>query len=876
MSYLLAHAQTIDEALRTMRSSRRGLLQKEIEKRRVQNGWNELSKEKPLSWKFILFHQIASPLILVLLVAAFASAFLREFIDAVVIIAAIVANTVIGFFQEFKANQTLNKLQSYIQPRALVIRDGKEVELQAREIVPGDILIFRLGDQITADTRILESFDLQVNESVLTGESLPIEKQTFKLGKGAVLAERTNMVYAGTMVVGGHGVGVVVSTGTQTEVGKIAGLLSATKETETPLQTQLARLARGIFWLVIMIVILLFMIGLATGREMFEMFEMSVALAVAAIPEGLVVSVTVVLAIGMRRILRRGSLVRRLVAAETLGSVSVICSDKTGTITEGKMRVVSVVTRDGIINAFDLRGKTHRGTMQRLLETIVFCNDAKFIDDPNGGEIRGNATERALLQFASEVGIDVQTLQRSFKRFADIPFDSSRKFMVVENQSDGAFRLSLKGASSVVLSFCDLSSELRRHWEKQVNDLAKQGLRLIAVATKIIHQKREHLTADNLFGFELLGLIALQDPLRSDAREQIAQAYRAGIRTVLVTGDHPLTAQTIAHQAGLPSENENIATGAELDQWSDADLLHRISRLRIFARVEPRHKIRIVNAWKERGEVVAMTGDGVNDAPALKAADIGIALGSGTDVAKSASDLVLLDNNLGTITAAVREGRVLFENIRKTTVYLLSDSFTEIILIAGSLFLGLPVPILPAQILWINLVADSFPNVGLTLEPGERDIMSLRPRARNEAVLNKDMMTIVFVIGIITDVLLFVLYLWLWNTIGDIGVIRSIMFAAVGIDSLIYVFAVKSFRKTIFQINPFSNLWLVLGVFIGFALMLLALLHPFFQSIFEVSPLGLSDWILLLMIALLKLIAIEVVKEIFIKYDVSTRKSVGV
>lgn len=852
-----AHSQSADEVLRSVRSSLRGLTQKEVAKHRVQSGLNELPKEKQQSWQIVLFHQLGSPLILVLFAAAFASAFLREFVDAGVIAAAIFINTVIGFFQEYKAGQTLAKLQTYIQPKAIVLRDGREIEISAREIVPGDILILRLGDQITADARLIESFDLQVNEAVLTGESLPIDKQTSKLEKGTVLAERTNIVYAGTMVVGGHGVGVVVATGLQTEIGKIAKLLSVTRETETPLQVQLSKLARGIFWFVITIVVVLFLIGLATGRGVFEMFEMSVALAVAAIPEGLAVSVTIVLAVGMRRILHRGSLVRRLVAAETLGSVSVICSDKTGTITEGNMRVVSVITKDD----------NDRVTRSHLLEAIVLCNDATSVS--------GNATDRALIKYAEDSGVDVMTLKKHH-RIADIPFDSSRKFMVVENVSDGAFRLSLKGASSAVLSFCNFSEEENRYWEKQVDNFAKQGFRLIAVATKIIRQKREHITGEDLFGFKFLGLVALQDPLRSDAREQISSASRAGIRTVIVTGDHPLTARTIAHQAGLPSEDENIATGLQLDEWSDDELAKRISRLRIFARVEPRHKIRIVNAWKERGEVVAMTGDGVNDAPALKAADIGIALGSGTDVAKSASDLVLLDNNLGTITAAVREGRILFDNIRKTAVYLLSDSFTEIILIAGSLILGLPIPILPAQILWINLVADSFPNAGLTLEPGEKDVMSLHPRPRDEAVLNKDMITIVFTIGIVTDVLLFVLYIWLWNTIGDISVVRSIMFAAVGIDSLIYVFAVKSFRKTIFQINPFSNPWLILGVLIGFALMLLALLHPFFQNIFEVSPLGLSDWILLLMIALLKLIAIEVIKEIFIKYGHTQRKSVGV
>jgi len=861
-SWILWHAQTFQEVIYDLRSSRHGLSKKDVLKRRDKYGWNELPKDKPLSVVSLLLHQVFNPLIFVLLIASIASSFLNEWVDAGVIFAAIFINTIIGFTQELKADRTLTHLQSLVQPRALVLRDGKEIEIQARELVPGDILLLHLGDQVTADARIIENFDLQINEAALTGESLPISKRIEKLKNGTVLAERTNMVYAGTMVVGGHCRAVVVATGFETEIGKIAVLLSKTIETKTPLQIQLARLAKWIFWLVLGIVVVLFVFGLFTGRGVFEMFEISVALAVAAIPEGLVVSVTIVLAIGMQKILRRGSLVRRLVAAETLGSVSVICSDKTGTLTEGNMRVVSVVTSDGIVDAFALRGQTHRGVMKHLLETIVLCNDAKFADGKDGEIIKGSATESSLLQFASDVGIDSNKLQKDFPRLADIPFDSARKYMVVENVSDGAFRLSLKGAPANVIDFCNLSREDRTKWENQVDDLAKQGLRLIAVASKIIRQKHEHITTDDLSGFEFLGLIALQDPLRADAREQIAAAARAGIRTILVTGDHPLTARTIAKQAGLPCESENIVVGSELDKWSDEELKRRVTRIRIYARVEPRHKIRIVNAWKERGEVVAMTGDGVNDAPALKAADIGIALGSGTDVAKGASDLVLLDNNLGTITSAIREGRVLFDNIRKTIVYLMSDSFTEIVLIAGSLLLGLPVPILPAQILWINLVADSFPNVGLTLEPGERDVMSLPPRPRNEPVVNRDMMTIIFTIGIITDILLFILYIWMWQTRGDLSEIRSIMFAAVGIDSLIYVFAVKSLRQTIFRINPFSNPWLILGVLIGFGLMLLALLHPFFQMLFEVSPLSLSDWVLLLMIALLKLVAIEVAKEL--------------
>ncbi len=831
---------------------------------RTHVGPNELPKEKPERWWMILVRQFLSPLIFVLIAAAAVSGWLGDLVDTGVILAAVVVNTVIGFFQELKASRSLIQLQSLIQPIALVRRNGREIEIPAREVVPGDILILQTGDQVTADARLLEAYELQTNEAPLTGESLPVAKQIEPLSKGTILAERTNMLFAGTSIVGGRGVAIVVATGVQSEIGKIAKLLSATAETQTPLQKQLNQLARWIAFTVTALVIVLFVLGLLTHRGVVDMFQMSIALAVAAIPEGLTISVTIILAIGMQRILKRRSLVRRLIAAETLGSVSVICSDKTGTITEGNMRVVSIITLEQTVDAFTLRGTTHTGAMKHLLESLVLCNDAKLADGKDGKVFRGSATEKALLSFAVDVGMDPDVLIKQHPLIADIPFDSSRKYRLTEHVVDGASTLILLGAPSKIFAACRLTSSERSQLEAHEQKLAEDGLRLVAVAHKPLSKKRGSLDVNDLKGFGFLGLVALQDPLRADVPAQILAARRAGIRTVIVTGDHPQTAQTIARQAGIAVTPESVVTGSELDGWSDEELQRRISRVSVFARVEPRHKIRIVSAWQQRGEVVAMTGDGVNDAPALKAADIGIALGSGTEVAKQASDLVLLDNNFATITSAIEEGRVIFDNIRKSSVYLLSGSFTEIILIAGSLLMGLPIPILPAQILWINLVADSFPNIGLTMEPGEKDVMKLPPRPRHESVLNQEMMTIIFTIGIVTNLVLFGFYLWLLHSTEDLGLIRSIMFAAVGIDSLIYVFVVKSFRQTIFRLNPFSNLWLIGGVAIGFVLMILALIHPFFQSIFEISPLALSDWLVILMIGILKLVVIEIAKECFI------------
>ncbi|MBI4256664.1 HAD-IC family P-type ATPase [Candidatus Uhrbacteria bacterium] len=869
----LWHTRSVAETYATLGSTSHGLSAIEVALRVQRYGENVLPSRKSDPWWKVFARQFMSPMMVVLLVAAGISLALADVVDAGVIAAAVVINSVIGFIQEYKANKALEELRSLVQPMSVVLREGKEVSVSAVEIVPGDILVLHLGDRVTADARILESVDLLVNESALTGESLPVHKAETVLESQVSLAERTNMMYTGTSVVGGRGKAVVVATALETELGRIARLVQETQETRTPLQVQLGRLARWLSVLVLGLVVVLFMAGLVSGRTVVEMFEMSVALSVAAIPEGLIVSVTIILAIGMQRILYRKSLMRRLVAVETLGSVSIICSDKTGTITQGEMRVTHLVTPKQTWTYPFPVGEEPQTAMRTMFKIMALCNDAVMVEgDPD--PLRGSPTERALLGAVLEQHLDVKTLSFHLPRVWEIPFNSAYKYMVTAHASGKKTDVFLKGAPDVVLPFCTkikidgkegaVAPSRRAELNLQMLSLSRKGIRLMALATRSVDPAATPLTRQTLGDFTFLGFVGLRDPLRPQAREQIEAARAAGIRTIMVTGDHPETARAIGAEAGLVAEPESVVGGSELDGWSDEELTRRVPRISIYARVEPRHKIRIVNAWQQRGEVVAMTGDGVNDAPALKAADIGIAVGSGTEVAKQASDMVILNNDLGTITAAIEEGRVIFDNIRKTTVYLLADSFTEMILIGGSILLGLPIPLLPAQILWINLVADSFPNVGLTLEPAEKDVMKLPPRPRDEPVLNREMLLIIFVIGAVTDLLLFALYWWLLGTIGNIEDIRSIMFAAVGIDSLLYIFAVKSFRQTIFRMNPFSNLWLVVGVAIGFGLMLLALLHPFFQTIFEITPLALPDWGLLLMIGVIKLVAIELTKEFFL------------
>jgi P-type Ca2+ transporter type 2C len=872
LNAVLWHSLSTHETTRLLQTDPQGLSMNEVMARVRQYGKNVLPSRKSDSWWKVFARQFMSPMILVLLVAAAISVALADLVDAGVIAAAIVLNTLIGFVQEYKANRTMEELRSMVQPKSIVRRDGKEVHVWASDIVPGDVLVLQTGDRVTADARLYESVELLTNEAALTGESFPVHKADVVLSTDVALAERTNMLYAGTSIVGGRSLAVVVATGIHTQIGQIAKLVQETVETRTPLQVQLDRLARWLATLVVGLIVVFFAIGIVTGRNVVEMFELSVALAVAAIPEGLVVSVTVILAIGMQRILHRKSLVRRLVAAETLGSVSVICTDKTGTITQGEMRVTHLVTpRQTWTYPFPL-GEDPDVAMRKMFEVMALCNDAVMVEgDPD--PLRGSPTERALLTAVLEQKLDIKTLSFKLPRVWEIPFDSAYKYMVTAHQSGKQTEVFLKGAPDVVLPFCSMiqvdgktmafTLEQQAQVKEQITSFSRKGMRLIAIATRTTDDASA-LTREALGGCTFLGLVGLRDPLRPEVRTQIARAQAAGIRTVMLTGDHPETARAIGAEAGLVVVAGSVVVGKDIDAWSDAELQRRVADISIYARVEPRHKIRIVNAWQARGEVVAMTGDGVNDAPALKAADIGVAVGSGTEVAKQASDMVILDNDLGTITAAIEEGRVIFDNVRKISVYLLAGSFTELLLVGGSLVLGLPLPLLAAQILWINLVTDTFPGIGLTFEPAEPGLMQQPPRSRAEPVLDRPMGRLILTIAVVTNIALFTLYLWLLSQTDDVMFVRTMMFAAVGIDTLIYVFAVKSFRRSIFHVNPFSNFWLLLGIACGFGVMLIALWVPFFQDIFQIAPLSLSDWGLLIMIGVMKLFAIEGVKALFL------------
>jgi Ca2+-transporting ATPase len=696
----------------------------------------------------------------------------------------------------------------------------------------------------------------------------------------APLGDRINMVFTGTMVTRGSGEAIVTETGANTEIGKIAALLSQTKEQATPLQKKLDRFGRSIALAVLLICALIVVIGLVRGEPFVEIFTTAVAVAVSAIPEGLVVAVTIILAIGMQRTLKRNGLVRNLQAAETLGSTSVICTDKTGTLTEGNMQVVSLVTKD---YHFDDVNQVERHEEQGLKELLfalnigMLCNDAHVVESSNLEEtsIVGNLTERALLQAAMNVGLQQKKLLKAQPRVATIPFDSKIKYMAtLHEHPEGGKRIYLKGAPEKMLQMSvhirtgaeskPFTSDIRKEFDEQFTEISQSGLRLLGLGYKDVPADQTELTEKDIEEITFVGFVGIKDPLRPNIQETFDLTSRAGVHTVMITGDHKLTATAIAKELGFVITKDSIVTGDELHNMSQEELNRRVQDITVYARVSPEDKLNIIQAWQANGFVVAMTGDGVNDSPALKAADIGVALGSGTDVAKEAADMVLLDDNYQSIVAAVEEGRGIFDNIRKVVMYLVSDAFSEVVLIVTSLLLGLPLPVTAAQILWINLVGDSFPSIALTLEPKEKETMSEPPRAQDEPVMNKEMKLLVVIITIITGIGSLLLFIYFWNKTGDLAYARTIVFANLAVDSLLYLFAIRSLRQPILKSRLFSNWWLIGSVFASFGIQLVGIYVPFFQGLLKTVNIGWYEWMWVFIEAAIVITLIEIIKYVFI------------
>ncbi len=882
------HSAKIEDIFAFLKTSNQGLSTKEAAKRLAKGSLNKLPESKKWSPVLSFIRQFKSPLVYILLAAGIISWFLKEYVDTQVILAAVLINAIVGFIQENKANKTLEQLKKISVFRAIVRRDGVDQEIDGLSLVPGDILILRAGDKVPADARVFATIDLEVNEAVLTGESLPVFKNSKSVAKDLALADRKSMVYAGTYIVGGSGQAVVVSSGRQTEFGQLADLISKTESEQTPLQKKLGDLSRLIGEIVIMLALLIMVIGAWQKRDFFEIFITAVAVSVAAIPEGLTMAITVILVLGMSQILKRRALVRKLMAAETLGSITVICSDKTGTLTEGKVRLANIIiidSQDFKLADFDFKNnKYESSSIFMALEIGLLCNNAvgeNLNSDLAEEKIIGSPLETALVLAGRELGFSRQKLLQASPKLAEKPFSSQDKFMITLHQKDEHFIAYEKGAPEKLLHKSShfwengashvLDSKERQKLNYEYEKLTSQGLRVLGVAFKKIDKLPWLLSSENkdwsLIDTELIfvGFLAFKDPLRSDARETIKNCLASGIRPIIITGDHPLTAYAIFKEIGLDGRAEDVLDGPALDKLSDEELKKAVRHYSLFARVTPHHKLRIIRALKSGGEVVAMTGDGLNDAPALKAADIGLSLGTATEVAKSAADIILLDDNFSVIVAAIKEGRIIFENIRKSITYLLSDSFSEIVLIIGSIWFNAPLALLPTQILWLNIVNDCLPNFSLSFERSDENV-PLKRAKKTSGLIDAQMATIIFVWGLIRDLGILGLFVYLFYTMPvyglNLAILRTLFFAILAFKSLLSVFSLRSFYQPLWRL-PNNNWYLNGAVILGVILMIGAIYLPGFQRLLNTQALPWLAWLIILGIAIINIMAVEFIKYLF-------------
>lgn len=873
------HSLSIDEVFRKLSSSESGISEEDAKRRLLKFGPNKLPQKKRLMRLQILFTQFKSPLVYLLVVAGSVSFLLHDEIDGYIIFAAVLLTVVFGYFQEQKAEDTLQKLEKMVRYTARVIRGDREIQIDASALVPGDIVILAAGDKVLADMRLVKTKSLETQEAALTGEAMSIPKSSEKIEVGITVPERINMVFMGTIASYGRATGIVVATGPETEFGKIAASLLNVKEEQTPFQKKVAKLARWISLLLLGIVSIMFIGGLLRGIEFTEIFTASVAVAVAAIPESLVIAVTAILAIGMVRLLRKKALVRKLISAETLGGTTVICADKTGTLTEGTMKVAEIYTESDTY-------------ARELALTIGMVASEAFVENPKEDvakwNIHGDPTETALIRAGIEAGLKDRITESEEYILDEMPFESENQYMATLLRQGNGNVIYYKGAPETILGaarhiYDPGSKENKKQLhpatfnklQKIYEDFSKRGLRVLALGYRDIPKSMqidgitmsfEKLSQlkDILSDIVLVGFIALEDPIREGVKSTIQSAKNAGVRVVMITGDHKYTALTVAQELGLRMDSEKIMEGKELQNMDEKTLKRAVMKISVYSRILPHDKLRIVESLQANGEVVAMTGDGVNDAPALKRADIGVAMGSGTDVAKESSDIIILDNNFKSIVSAVEQGRVIFDNLRKVVTYLLADSFTEIILIAGSIIAGLPLPVLAGQILWVNLVEDGLPSFALAYEPKEKDVMQNPPLGRNVPILDKQMKAIIFIVGLVSDFLLLGLFFWLFKTVSDIEYARTMVFVALGTNSLVYIFSIKSLRRSIFHIDLLNNLYLVGAVLFGFVMMIAALYVPFLQNILKTVPLSGGDWLIIGALATFEVAGIEIAKKVFI------------
>ncbi|MDQ7815181.1 MAG: HAD-IC family P-type ATPase [Patescibacteria group bacterium] len=822
-----------DDVIGRLHTRPGGLTQDEAEQRLKLFGKNEIALREYLSKTKILLNQFKSPLIAILLFAGLLTIALGEWIDASVILAAVGINAALGFWQEHKAGSVLQSLMKYVRVMARVRRDGRDLELDAARLVPGDVIRISQGDRIPADCRLIYVNGLEIDESIITGESLPVKKTISTLLAGTPLAERTNMAMSGSLAVQGFGDAIVTATGHGTEFSRIAALASGTQDAKTPLQKAVSDFALRASMILAGLTSLLFIIGLAQGHPWLDMLLISVAIAISAVPEGLPVALTVILAVGVERLAKRGGIVRKLLAAETLGSTNLILTDKTGTLTQASMSISAVLP-------FKDQGKEAENRLLRdaLLDTDVVIENPE--NKPTDWRMAGKPLETSLVRDAALRGISLPEILRTTTEVDRVPFNSSQKFSAVAVRRGTGFETIVLGAPDIILEYTDLPSDTRATILKIIDEHARSGERILGVASR--QQEKQPRLHDMRFSqLTFRGLIALRDPLRPDVKEEISKIEKAGVRTVIVTGDHAGTAIAVAQELDILDADDLVLTGSELGRLAATEIETILPKVRVFARVTPEQKLQIVRAYQKIGYRTAVTGDGVNDAPALQAADIGVAVGAGTEVAKSAADLIILNNDFATIVAAIEEGRRLAGNINKAIIYLLSNASNELVLITGTMLLNLPIPLTALQILYINMFSDSLPAVAFAFEKNRDGILS--PRNADDPVLNREMKFFILIIGTLTSILLFVLYLLLRHLGAPHAFISTFIYATFGTYTLFAAFSLRSLKSSIFTYNPFSNIHLTAGVAVGLALTVAGIYLPFMQKILGTVPLPL-EWFL--------------------------------
>lgn len=829
-----------------------GLTLSQAEDRLRHFGPNQLETEEKLGLVHLFINQLRSPLVYILVGAAAITLLMGDFKDATIIFVVVILNTLLGFYQEYRTSKALQALRGYLKPQVLVLRQGRRVEVLLEKLVPGDVVTLDTGDSLPADGLIISSTQMALSESILTGESVAVPKKVPLVKSIRSLAEacvsydwRLKPEYwgfMGTTVSSGFGALLVLKTGPATRMGQIATNLATITTAPTPLQKQLSRLAGVLVWIILAISFGLFLLGILRGRVFLEMLLTSVAVAVAAIPEGLIIAMTVVLALGMQRILRRKALVRTLVAAETLGSVNVICADKTGTLTHGKLTLTQAVGNiSGLVRVASLVGNQRDEESRAMLVWV-----------------RSKLSSGVKLDWVRSTNL--AEIQNLFPRQLALPFNPKDKFTASLNHGPDKSYVSMAGASEVVLPRCQLSQAEREAIEAEIDKLSRQGMRLIACAGKLAGRTVHSLSHNDLKDLEWYGLLAFTDPLRKQAAQAIKLASQAGVDIKVITGDYQHTALAVLEPALGHLAESAVITGDQLDKLTESELINRLDSLVLFARTTPDQKLTIVRLLKKTGKVVAMTGDGVNDAPALKAADVGIVVAEATDVAKQTADIVLLNSSLLSIIAAIKEGRIIYQSIRKIAAYLLSDSFQEVVIIGGSLLLGLPLPVTAAQILWINLVEDSFLGVSLAFETADDDVMKRPPRQVNTPLLSGYILWLIGVVVVVSNLTLAILLAYLIDQTMPLERLQTIMFAAMATNSLFYIFSIKSLERNIWQINLWNNRPMLSAVVLGFILTLMAIYLPPLQNLLGTVSLDLIWLAIIVALGLVTVAVVELVK----------------